>query len=302
MQKIGSLCGLRTLALTLALAIALSGFAGKAEAAGPPMWRLETAETTMYFLGTFHLLTPEIEWLTAEIVEAFEASDQLILELSPEQQNPGLIAFLVAEKGRYPTGRSLVDDLGEEAYEEVITLAASLGFPENMLKNLKPWYVATALTIQFSQVHEFDPELGVDQILSQEALNAGKKVLGLETAADQISALADLPMEVQVRLLKETVAELANLPDIWGSMIEAWSEGDVDSLESLLLESMSEEPEVYEALILSRNRNWLGTIEQLVGKRGTYFVAVGAAHLIGPDSLLDMLAEKGYSLERIESE
>lgn len=291
----------RPLFLLVALAIAALGAAPPASAGGPPLWRAEAGPVTLHFLGTFHLLTSEVEWITPEVIAAFDASEKMVLELSPEQQSPALIAFLIAQKGLYKDGKSLKDEIGEEEYLRLVSQASELGFPESMLRTFKPWYAAVAMTVQFSQVHGFDPEYGVENILSEEARHAGKPIIGLETADEQLSALADLPMDVQIKMLSETLDELANLPDIWGAMIVAWSEGDIETLEELMFQFLNTEPEVYEKLITERNRNWVERINSLASKQGSYLIAVGVAHLIGPDSLLIMLAAEGYRIERIEA-
>ncbi|MCH8201596.1 MAG: TraB/GumN family protein [Proteobacteria bacterium] len=292
----------RPLFLLLVLAAAVVGVAPPALAGGPPLWRAEAGPTTFHFLGTFHLLTPEVEWINPEILAAFDASDKMVLELSPEQQSPGLFAFLIAQKGIYKDGKTLKDEIGEEEYLRLVGQASELGFPESMLRNFKPWYAAVAMTVQFSQVHGFDPEYGVESVLSQEARDVGKPIIGLETADEQLSALADLPMDIQVRMLSETLDELASLPDIWGAMIVAWAGGDIETLEELMFQFLNTEPQVYEQLITVRNRNWVGRINSLASKPGSYLIAVGVAHLIGPDSLLTMLAAEGYQIERIEAQ
>ena len=292
----------RPLFLLLVLAAVAVGMVPPASAGGPPLWRAEAGPVTFHFLGTFHLLTPEVEWITPEVLAAFDASEKMVLELSPEQQSPGLIAFLIAQKGTYKDGKTLKDEIGEEEYLRLVDQASALGFPEAMLRKFKPWYAAVVMTVQFSQVHGFDPEYGVENILSQEARHAGKPIIGLETADEQLSALADLPMDIQIKMLSETLDELASLPDIWGAMIVAWAEGDIETLEELMFQFLNTEPQVYEQLITVRNRNWVDRINRLASKQGSYLIAVGVAHLIGPDSLLVMLAGEGYQIERIEAQ
>lgn len=273
-----------------------------ARAEGPPMWRVEAGPTTFYFLGTFHLLTEAIEWMSPEIVAAFDASDNLVLELSPDQQSSGLIAYLISQKGYYKGGRTLKDELGEEEYLRLVEQASMLGFPEPMIRKFKPWYAAVALTVQFSQIHDFNPAYGVEIVLSREARNANKTVSGLESADEQLSALAELPMEIQVKMLSETLDELDSLPELWGSMITAWLNADLAALEDLMFQFLRTEPEVYNRLITERNRKWLGRIKPLMGSEESFLIAVGAAHLIGPDSLLRMMADEGFAVGRFHLE
>ena len=293
---------LRSLLFVLVLAMATIAIGQQASAGGPPLWRVTAGSVTFHLLATFHLLTPEVEWITPEIIGAFDASDTLVLELSPEQQSAGLLAFLIAEKGLYKGGKTLKDEIGEEEYERLVGQADELGFSEVMLRRFKPWYAAVVMTVQFSQIHEFDPKYGVESILSEEARHADKPVKGLESVDEQLSALADLPMDIQIKMLSETLDELSSLPEIWGAMIAAWVDGDTETLEELMFQFLTAEPEVYEQLITLRNRKWIGRIEKLTAEEGDHFIAVGAAHLIGPDSLIVMLAAEGYDIERVESQ
>ena len=288
--------------LLLVVVAAIVGMAQPARAGGPPLWRVEAGQATFHFLATFHLLTRETEWISPEILATFDASDQLVLELSPQQQSAGLLVYLVAQKGLYKDGKTLKDDIGAEEYGRLVGQASELGFPERMLRDFKPWYAAVAMTVQFAQVHEFHSKYGVESILSEEAQHAGKPITGLETAEEQLSALADLPIEIQIKMLSETLDELARLPDIWGAMVAAWAAGDIETLEKDMFQFLISEPEVYEQLITVRNRKWVGRIESLAEKQRSYLIAVGAAHLIGPDSLLTMLAAEGYEIERIEAQ
>jgi uncharacterized protein YbaP (TraB family) len=291
---------LRPLVLLLFLATAVAGMAQPARAGGPPLWRVEAGPLAFHILGTFHLLTPDVEWITPEVIAAFDGADNLVLELSPKQQNPVLLAFLIAQKGTYKGDRTLEDEIGDEEYRRLIGQASEVGYPEALLRKSKPWYAAVALTVQFAQVHEFDPEYGVESILSEEAQHAGKPISGLETAHEQLSALADLPMDIQIKMLSETLDELASLPEIFGALATAWADGDIETLEYLMYQSLNSLPEVHEQVITVRNRRWVGRIKKLAEKPGSYLIAVGVGHLIGPDSLIIMLEAEGYKIERIE--
>ena len=292
----------RSVLFVLVLATAALGMAQPARADGPPLWRVETGEVTFHILGTIHLLPRDVEWMTPEIIAGFEASDNLVLEAVIEPRDSRLVRFLIAQKGTFKDGKTLKDQIGEEEYLRLVGQADAFGFPERLLRYYKPWVASAVMTTQFAQTHEIDPDYGVESVLMREARRAGKPLKELEELFEHYSFLADFPMDVQVKMLAQTLDELATFPDTFATLIAAWSQGDLEALEGILHEFLLKSPEVYEQLIPVRNRLWVGRIMKLARQRESSFIAVGAAHLIGPDSLITMLEAKGYEIERIDNQ
>ena len=148
----------RSVVFVLVLATASLGMAQPARADGPPLWRVETGEVTFHILGTIHLLPREVEWMTPEIIAAFEASDNLVLEAVIEQRDSRLVRFLIAQKGTFKDGKTLKDEIGEEEYLRLVGQAAGFGFPERVLLYYKPWFASIVMTIQFAKTQEIDPD------------------------------------------------------------------------------------------------------------------------------------------------
>ena len=266
--------------------------------AEPALWRAERGEATVYVLGTIHLLTPEVEWYGGALAEAFEAADTLTLELAPEQLDPAVMAGIIQQKAFYPPGDGLSAHLSDETYGEVVERGQAGGLPPQAIERFRPWYVAIVLAVQIAQVEGFLPEYGVDRLLSEKAAIAGKPIGGLETAAEQLGLLADHPEDIQVAMLKDTLRQLEDLPAFFEALSSAWVSGTVDELEASLLASLESVPELYDAVIVGRNRSWVPKIEALLDQPGTHFVAVGAGHLLGKDSVIEMLRAQGVVIER----
>ncbi|HXF75748.1 MAG TPA: TraB/GumN family protein, partial [Methylomirabilota bacterium] len=102
----------------------------------------------------------------------------------------------------------------------------------------------------------------------------------------------------QEMLLRQSVSELDQLDRSIESIVQAWLKGDAGALEPLLLESMKEYPDIYQKLIVGRNRRWVSQIEEMLEQRGATMVVVGAAHLLGKDGVVAMLKERGYKVEQ----
>jgi uncharacterized protein YbaP (TraB family) len=105
--------------------------------------------------------------------------------------------------------------------------------------------------------------------------------------------------EQQDHFLAETLKELETEKASVGRLADAWKSGDVATLERITLKDLEADQMMYQRLLVDRNRNWLPKIEALFARQGHAFVVVGAAHLVGPDGLLQMLRAKGYTVEQL---
>mgnify|MGYP003548022907 CR=1 FL=1 len=148
----------------------------------------------------------------------------------------------------------------------------------------------------------YDVNSGVERKLAPDAKAGGKEIRKLETVQEQLLVFADLPEEVQIRFLMDGVKEIDEESTILDDMVHAWAMGDVQKLDEIMIqEDLAENPEIYAALLVNRNANWVKKIDELVkAETGTFFIAVGAAHLTGKDSVIAKLAPFGYTAERIE--
>jgi uncharacterized protein YbaP (TraB family) len=182
---------------------------------------------------------------------------------------------------------------------EVRKRVEGLGLPLAPLQLFKPW--ALALTLEGLELQKagLDADLGLDKHYFDRAKQTSKPVQGLETLAYQISRFDEMPMAVQDKLLSETLKEMDTTTTSVGEMGRAWKTGDAAGVERLVLKDLKAEPQIYERLLLERNRNWLPKIEALFTRAKPAFVIVGAAHLVGTDGLLQMLRAKGYSIDQM---
>jgi uncharacterized protein YbaP (TraB family) len=121
---------------------------------------------------------------------------------------------------------------------------------------------------------------------------------GLETLEGQIQMLAGLSEDTQVAFLRSTLSDFENATAALDGLVDAWATGDVDGIERLGVNEMREQSlELYDALLTRRNTNWAGQIQTLLEGSGTVFIAVGAAHLAGDDSVQEILADRGVAVE-----
>jgi uncharacterized protein YbaP (TraB family) len=147
----------------------------------------------------------------------------------------------------------------------------------------------------------YDPMSGVDGKIEAKFKMRGIKPNGLETAEEQIKVFAGMGEDEQLSYLRETMKEYRNASTELDTMVTAWASGDVETLENVFVsEAKAEGGTFYDALLTNRNRNWTAKIEEMLAGKGVIFIAVGAGHLVGEDSVLAMLAAKGIKSERYQ--
>ena len=279
-------------------ALLLSFAAVARDAAGPALWKIEGPEGTVYLFGSFHLLKGGEPWYGGQVQAAFEDATSLTLELGPDQQAPAVIGPLVHRYGLYGPTDALKNHISEASYRELIAVAADSGVPEQVIANMRPWLATLTVSLQFALAQGFDPEQGVEATLLRHAGLRELPVSGLETAEEQIRFLAENPPETEQAFVDDTLRQLDELPRLFDELSAAWLGGDEAALNRLMVASMAGVPEVYETLLVERNRRWVPRIAALLSKPGVHFVAVGAGHLVGPDSVIKMLAARGIAAER----
>jgi uncharacterized protein YbaP (TraB family) len=163
---------------------------------------------------------------------------------------------------------------------------------------MKPWLVAITLTAPVLQAAGFKPELGVDRHFYDRAVASGMKRQALETLQYQLDRFDQMPMAMQEEFLKSTIEDLDKEVSSIKEMAAAWGFGDVAAVEKFTLEGLKEAPELYQRLLVERNRNWMPQVETCITQNAGCFIVVGAAHLVGPDGLPALLAKKGYKVSQ----
>jgi uncharacterized protein YbaP (TraB family) len=251
----------------------------------------------LYLVGSVHLLSQDSYPLSPALETAFKDSDLLVEEVDLGEMGANAqMQFLT--KGMLPSATSLDKVLSPATYALLVKHAAGAGIPLDPLKLLKPWMVAQMLEVMEWQKAGFDPELGLDKHFFDQAQSSGKKVQGLETLDFQVSLFDGMTMPEQDHLLAETLKEIDTEQANMSKLMDAWKAGDAPTVERIVLSALKQEPQLYQRLLVDRNKNWIPKLEALFARKGRTFVVVGAAHLVGPDGLIAVLRAKGYGVEQ----
>ncbi len=263
--------------------------------AEPAMWVVKDEDSTLYLLGTFHLVKPGTHWWSDKIEAAFKDSDELWLE-AVEQSEPGSLQLLVLSNGIDPE-RPLSSKLSAEELAALDEAAKAVGLPAAQLDPMRPWLAALTLTLVPLLKQGYDPKEGVDKTLEAGAATAHKRVRTFETPEQQILFLAGLSEQSELAFLSQTLKEIAAGPQYVDRMTTAWVAGDVKELDTMMVQQMKDAaPELYDTLIVRRNLDWSEQIATLMKGSGTSFIAVGAGHLTGEKSLQTLLEQRGFTV------
>lgn len=262
------------------------------------LWQVQSQHNTAYVLGSIHVLQAQHYPLAQELYDSFEQTSTVMFEVDLHALKSPTAQLSMLKKGLLSPGQKLQDLLSEESYHIVKQDMAELGMNIEVFQQMKPWLAATALTAMELQKLGFDSEYGVDRHFFQKAQEAGKSIVGLETVEFQLSLFENLSPAMQESFLLQTLTDLKSLQEYIQQLVDAWLSGDSEKLEAIL-QSMQEYPELYEALVVQRNRNWLTKIETALQDQEPVMIIVGTLHVLGQDGLIALLQEKGYTIRQL---
>lgn len=269
-----------------------------ASAASPALWQVKDADTTLYLFGTVHVMKPGIDWFKGPVKQAFDASDELVLEII-EPDDPAALGTTMMRQAVAQDGVKLSDRLSPEARATYQAAMQANGLPWQTFEMFNPWMSGMALSVAPLEKLGYRSDIGAEKILRAAATGAGKKVDALETIEQQVGFFAGLPMAQQIQFLNATVDGLPDMETEFGSLLRYWQEGQPDKLAKMMNESLETTPELAQVLLTGRNATWAHWIKTRLAQPGTVFVAVGAGHLAGKGSVQDQLKALGVASTRV---
>lgn len=247
---------------------------------------------TSYVYGTFHLMPQSDFDLKERVTKAFDASEQIVMEL--DMDNPNMQMELM-QNASMKNGVTIDQLMTEEEYSKLDAfIKQSLGIGLDQLKTLKPFFVASML---LPTMIEGTPA-SYEMTFLQRAIDGEKEILGLETPTFQAQVFDNIPYEDQINDLMDVVNEQDEMEKLFRRMIDYYKAENISEMYDLMVEYMdSEDEEKY--LLSDRNANWIPKIGEL-SKEKTTFYAVGAGHLGGENGVIKLLKEAGYKVKPVK--
>jgi uncharacterized protein len=276
-------------------------FACRPAAAEPALWVAKGPNATVYLFGTIHVLKQYTAWRSPEVMNALALSDELWLEI-PDPGNRGEDALTLARQLGLDPQHPLSSKMSAPQLAHLDAAAKAVGMKdgEKTLEPMRPWLASAALADLLLLRAGYDPDGGVELQLLHQALASRKPVRGFETLAQQIHFFADMPPAVELQMLQSTLQDFDKGTKELDALVEAWRRGDDGEIARMLVDEMRKPfPMLYRVLLIERNEAWANAIAEMLEVPGVKFIAVGAAHLAGPDSLQIALKQRGIEVERV---
>lgn len=266
--------------------------------ADPALWVIKRGDATVYLFGTVHVLKPGLSWFDEEVKAAFDRSDRLILE-SPDNDEPASQP-LVLKLATDPKGVPLTSKLpaaDRALYQKAL---GELGVPVAAFEAFEPWFAAINLGLIPLLKLGYAPNSGAEKVLQAAAKANGKRIAGFETLEGQLGYFDTLPEALQVRYLVATVKDLPKVGETVDKLVAAWAKGDPDTVGKTVNEGTDAVPELEKILLTDRNKRWAAVINDMLNHPGTSFVAVGAGHLAGKNSVQNQLKRYRITATRVQ--
>ncbi|MCB2075319.1 MAG: TraB/GumN family protein [Novosphingobium sp.] len=283
---------------TLLLALALAACGPRPEPANPAFWEVEgPAGRKAWLFGTIHSLARPALWRSAVIDGALDQADLVVVEVADLDDDEAMsqaFASLSQSPGQPPLAARVDPGLRGK----LAKLMREGGMKEDQFAATETW--AAALTLARAGSGELNSAYGIDRAVIDDARDRELKVIELEGAGSQLALFDTLPEQEQRDLLESVIADSTSLDTESGSLAEAWRTGDMQLIERETYRGMLADPELRAVLFTLRNANWAERIIGLMAEGARPFVAVGAAHMAGPEGLPALLEAKGYTVRRIQ--
>ncbi len=264
----------------------------------PGMWRVADEDTIVYLYGTLHNVKDHFSWWSEEAQAALNRSDAIYFELAKEL-TPEQTATIRNRYARNPEGISLEDYLTQvqEAQVRTVATAAGLGWAE--ITGYTPVFAGNEIANAFFEQRGIESGQSAESVILAKAQEQGIELRPFASFDRQMRYFADISTKGQVDWLMNSL-EAAD-PGTFDRLFQAWFWGDAEGLEAEIITQERETiPEAYEVLMVGRNREWAEELSRLLNEEtGAFFVAVGAGHLVGPDSLQIQLEAQGFKPARV---
>ncbi|WP_201155021.1 TraB/GumN family protein [Rhodothalassium salexigens] len=299
---------LHTLALAgLTAVLAVPSAAQQARSPdGPPLWLLADDDSQVYLFGSIHMMKPDVAWFEDKIETAFKAAHTVTFEVDFDDIDPAQVQRFMMDNSRLPEGQRLSDLLPDTVMDELMSVFAKVptptgetGIPRSVVEQWRPWFASLQYAQTVAAMAGFMPQYGIDVVLTQRATQAGKPIEGLETITEQFEVLMTIDDLAGSGAFQAQMERYDDPVQLFDDMKIDWLAGDTAGLDALLLDPSEEmAPAFHKTLFDDRNADWVPQIEAMLDEPGTQFVVMGVGHLIGDNSVVDLLEDRGHTVTR----
>ncbi len=264
------------------------------------VWKLDADNGSFYLAGSCHVLRKSDYPLPEEFELAYDDADQVIFETDIEALMSPDIQLLLISNGMYTGGDTLEKKLSKKAYDSLVKYCNDRAMSIELFQNFKPWMVAMTFLVLELQKNGISPADGLDMYFSNKAKKDGKQTGGLEDVYKHIELVSSFEEEFDDSIIESFIQEVEEVQVIMEDLIKSWRDGDEIGIDEYLSENMRKEfPKLYKRLLTDRNRGWIPHLETLMDSGKRTLVIVGVGHLVGKDSVINLLRSRGYKVKKM---
>lgn len=261
------------------------------------VWQITDADNTVYLAGSIHLLPPDAYPLPQPFQDAFADSEIVAFETNIQRLRSSEVRTRLYRAARYDQG-GLAAHLDDRTYSKLSHVLEDLGLSMSAMRVFRPWFVAGAIELSAFRAAGFEEELGVDVHFYDQAREQGKTILALEEVSKHLQLLSKMPLEMQLGYLRTTIEDMPRLKAAPAAIYRFWRRGNAEGLAAYVHDSIKAEPALFQRILFDRNHQWMGVIERLIAGNRDAMIIVGALHLVGERSLIRLLEQQGYAVQR----
>ncbi len=269
----------------------------------PALWKVTGTKPgqvgTAYMFGTIHILPDDVQWRTPALEKAISDSDRLVIEVLGLEDTQG--ASKIFSRLAVSPGQEKLDARVKPSLRaDLDRIVDAANIPEGSLNRMETWAAALSLASAQTRGLGLNSSGGVEKKLTAQFEKAGKPIEALETIEGQLGYFDRLPEAQQRQMLTSVIEESGDSQQAFEQLFNAWMTGDIDQIVTLTDTGILKDAKTREYLLITRNQDWAEQLDKRLQRRGTSLVAVGAAHLAGPDAVQEALAKRGYKVEKIQ--
>jgi uncharacterized protein YbaP (TraB family) len=264
------------------------------------VWKLDADNGSFYLAGSCHVLRKSDYPLPEEFESAYDDADQVIFETDIDAFMSPDIQLLLISKGMYTGDDTLEKKLSKKAYDSLVKYCNDRSMSIELFQNFKPWMVTMTLLLLELEKNGISPADGLDLYFSNKAKKDGKQTGGLEDVYRHIELVSSLEEEFDESIVESFIRDAGEVRVMMEGLIKSWRAGDEIWIDEYLSENVRKEfPKLYKRLLTDRNRGWIPHLETLMDSGKRTLVVVGVGHLVGEDSVIDLLKARGYKLKKM---
>ncbi|MBN2103347.1 TraB/GumN family protein [bacterium] len=262
------------------------------------LWKLSSRKGTLFFLGSVHLLSEADYPLDPCIENAYENSEAVYFEVNMDSASSMRTQQKIMMAGMLKN-QTLADVISDSTYQILARELEKYGIQISMLSGLKPWMVASMLTMAKLNALGIDQQYGIDQYYYHKAKHDNKRIGGMESIEDQIRCFDALDNELKDDMLLESIQSLDDIESEFFHLKNAWKTGQTAEIDSVINRHMNEYPELKKILLDGRNNRWMQRVERMIENQEKAMIVVGTGHLVGEGSLIHLLRDRGYKVRQM---